>query len=76
MTWKGFATPSDVNDKNKSKKDVIVEVGVKATDTASDGDHEVFGVTGAWFDDGDGIPEAATASSASVSGQVSVNVAA
>jgi len=77
IAWKGFATPNAVNDKNKSKTDVLVEVGIKANGTATDGDHEVIGVTGAWFDDGDGIPEGGDDTFACLgSGQVSVNVVA
>lgn len=74
FTWKGYATPNAVNDRNKSKTDVLVEVGIKATNSATDGDHEVFGVTGAWFDDGDGIPEASDSFECLGSSQVSVNV--
>jgi hypothetical protein len=74
FTWKGYATPEAVNDRNKVKTEVRVEVGIKATATAADGDHEVIGVTGAWFDDGDGIPEPGDAFECLGSGQVAVNV--
>jgi hypothetical protein len=74
ITWKGYATPDAVNDRDKIKKDVRVEVGIKATATATDGDHEVIGVTGAWFDDGDGVPEASESFQCLGSGQVAVNV--
>ena len=58
VTWKGFVTPTAINDRNKVNKDVLVQVGIKAVDGATTGDWPVLGVTGAWSDDGDGIPEA------------------
>ena len=57
ITWKGFITPTPINDRNKVNKNVIVQVGLRSPDTASAGDEAVLGVTGAWVDDGDGVPE-------------------
>ena len=76
LTWKGFRTPSAVNDRDKTKKDVIVEVGLKALASASPGDYGVVGVTGAWVDDGDNVPEASDGFLCTGVSQVSVNVSA
>lgn len=57
VTWKGFVTPSAINDRNKVNKDLLVQVGIKAIAGATTGDWPVIGVTGAWADDGDGTPE-------------------
>ena len=75
ITWKGYITPTAINDKNRVKKDVITEVGVKAAAGASSGDHEVIGVTGAWNDTNEnGIPEAGDVYLCTGVSQVSVNV--
>ena len=29
MTWKGYTTPTPINDKNKVNKDVMVQVGLE-----------------------------------------------
>ncbi len=76
MTWKGFVTPEPVNDRNKVKKDVIVEVGLKAVASATAGAEPVIGVTGAWGDDGDGVPEASDAFYCTGVSQVWVDVTA
>jgi hypothetical protein len=75
ITWKGYITPTAINDKNKVKQDVITEVGIKANAGATSGDHEVLGVTGAWVDDDeDGVVEASDIFLCTGVSQVSVNV--
>lgn len=55
MTWKGFFTSTQVANKGKPAKKVVVEVGLKAPNDATDTGVGVTGVTGMWQDDGDGI---------------------
>ena len=74
LTWKGYRTPSAVNDRDRSKKDVIVQIGLKALASATPGDYGVVGVTGAWVDDGDNNPESTDAYLCTGVSQVSVNV--
>jgi hypothetical protein len=74
VTWKGFVTPTSINDRNRVNKDVIVQAGVKAVDGATTGDWPVIGVTGAWADDGDGTPEASDDFLCTGVSQVSLNV--
>jgi len=75
MTWKGYVTPEPVNDRNKVKKDVIVQVGLKAVAGATAGDEPVIGVTGAWIDDnGDDVPDAGDDFFCTGVSQVFVNV--
>jgi len=75
ITWKGFVTPNRINDRDRVNKDVLVQVGLKAAGTASAGDYGVIGVTGAWLDDGDGVPEGGDDSFLCTGvSQVSVNV--
>ena len=76
ITWKGFVTPTSINDRNKPNKDVLVEVGVKAIAGATATEWPVIGVTGAWSDDGDGVPEASDTFLCTGVSQVSVNVTA
>jgi hypothetical protein len=58
-TWRGYMTPEPVNDRNKVKKNVIVEVGLKAVPTATGGAKSVLGVTGVWLDVNENeVPEA------------------
>jgi hypothetical protein len=62
MTWKGFITPEVIRDRGQVEKKAIVKVGVKAAADASTGSFwTVIGVSGAWSDDGDDIPNAADA---------------
>lgn len=55
VTWKGFLTSTEVSNKGKPAKKVIVEVGLKAPNDAANAGIAVTGVTGMWQDDGDGI---------------------
>ncbi len=58
MTWKGFSTPTPVNDRGRVGRLAMVEVRLSAKTTASTDERStVVGVTGSWGDDGDGIPE-------------------
>jgi hypothetical protein len=74
ITWRGYRTPTEINDKNKVNKDVMIQVGIKAVDGATAGDEPVIGVTGAWADDGDGVPEASDSFICTGVSQVFVNV--
>ena len=38
ITWKGYITPTPINDKNKVNKDVIDPGGLKAVDGATAGE--------------------------------------
>jgi hypothetical protein len=58
ITWRGYLTPTPINDKNKVNMDVMVQVGLKAVADATASAEPVIGVTGAWSDDGNGVPEA------------------
>lgn len=58
ITWRGYTTPTPINDKNKVNMDVMIQVGLKAVAGANAQQEAVLGVTGAWSDDGDGVPEA------------------
>jgi hypothetical protein len=69
-------TPEPVNDRNKVKKDVLVQVGLKAMASATTGSKAVIGVTGMWIDDDDGIVEASDAFQCSGVSQVFVDVTA
>ena len=74
VTWKGYVTPTSINDKNKVNKSVLVQVGLKAVDAATVTDQPVIGVTGAWADDGDNVPEGTDTFLCTGVSQVSVNV--
>ncbi|GBC86624.1 hypothetical protein HRbin12_00621 [bacterium HR12] len=64
MTWKGFSTPTPVNDRGRVGRLAMVEVRLSAKTTASTDERStVVGVTGSWGDDGDGIPESTDTSS-------------
>ena len=76
MTWRGYTTPTAINDKNNVNKEVIVQVGLKAVDSAGAGVEPVIGVTGAWSDDDDGVPEASDSFICTGVSQVFVHVAA
>jgi hypothetical protein len=76
VTWEGYMTPEPVNDRNKVKKDVLVQVGLKAMASATTGSKAVIGVTGMWIDDDDGIVEASDAFQCSGVSQVFVDVTA
>jgi hypothetical protein len=57
LTWKGYATQNQVNDKQLVAQKSEIEIGLKAKSGALSGDVvEVVGVTGLWQDDtGDGV---------------------
>ena len=57
LTWKGFATQTNVNDKGLVSKTAQIQVGIKAKGAATSGDNvQVIGVTGMWDDStGDGV---------------------
>lgn len=55
ITWKGFFTSTQIANKGQVSKKVIVQVGLKATNDATDAAIGVTGVTGVWEDDGDGV---------------------
>ncbi len=74
ITWRGYTTPTPINDKNAVNKDVMIQVGVKAVSGASAQEEPVLGVTGAWSDDGDGVPEASDSFICTGVSQVFVNV--
>ena len=58
VTWKAYVTPTNVNDRGKVNKDVVVQTGIRAVPGAtSDTSAQILGVSGGWQDDGDGIPE-------------------
>ena len=58
MTWKGFITPLNVRDRGLVEQKALVQVGIKATASASPGNlYTIIGISGAWIDDGDDIPE-------------------
>lgn len=50
VTWKGFLTPNQVNDKGKVDTKVVVQVGVKASSSATSGAEPVIGVSGSYQD--------------------------
>ncbi len=58
ITWKGFFTISEVANKGKPAQKVIVQVGLKAANDATDTIVGVAGVTGMWSDTGNGVPGA------------------
>lgn len=55
--WKGYVTPTKVNDHGTVDRTTTTTVIVKAKPTAGSSNYAVFGVTGRWNDDGDGTPE-------------------
>jgi hypothetical protein len=59
VTWKAFATPTNVNDKGKVEVKAVVDVTIKAKATQVDPgeNYAIMGVAGLWSDDGDGNPE-------------------
>ena len=68
-------TPEPVNDRNKLKKKVVVQVGVKAVAGAPAGAKSVLGVTGVWLDVNDNeIPEAGDVFDCTGIASVSVHV--
>lgn len=59
IKWKGYVTPSKVNDHGNVNQGTVATVQVKAKASATtDENYTVFGVTGMWNDDGNGVPEA------------------
>jgi hypothetical protein len=74
ITWRGYRTPTEINDKNATNKDVLIQVGLKAVASASASEQPVLGVTGAWSDDGDGVPEESDSFICTGVSQVFVNV--
>ncbi|MGB7806602.1 MAG: hypothetical protein WBM72_13480 [Actinomycetota bacterium] len=74
ITWRGYTTPTPINDKNKVNKDVMIQVGLKAIASATATEQPVIGVTGAWSDDGNGVPEASDGFICTGVSQVFVNV--
>ena len=60
VKWKAFITPGQVRDKGLVDRQLTTQVSVKATAGAGTGTtYGIFGVTGKWFDDGDGVVNAA-----------------
>jgi hypothetical protein len=58
MTWKGYITPLIVRDRAMVEQKALVQVGIKATASATPGNlYTIIGISGAWIDDGDDIPE-------------------
>lgn len=60
VQWKAFITTAQVRDRGLVDKKTTTLVSLKAASTAgADTSYGVFGVTGKWIDDGDGIVNAA-----------------
>lgn len=60
MVWKAYMTRDPIATEGRVDTEVIVDVAIKVAATAtSDASVTVFGVTGSWSDDGDGIINAA-----------------
>lgn len=60
VKWKAFITISQVRDRGLVDKTTTTQVSLKAASGAgTDTSYGVFGVTGKWLDDGDGIVNAA-----------------
>ena len=58
LTWRGYVTPFQVNNKGQVSKRATVDVVLKAKPGAvSDQNVAVMGITGMWDDDGDGVVE-------------------
>ena len=57
LTWKGFTTQGNVNDKGLVSKTAQIQIALKAKGAATSGDNvQVVGVTGMWDDStGDGV---------------------
>jgi hypothetical protein len=56
LVFKAFLTNGPVNDHGKVDVKSIVQVGLRATpDAPRNASYPVFGVTGGWADDGDGV---------------------
>ncbi len=54
ITWRGYLTPQKINDRGLVEKKAVVDVNIKAKDTASVGSsYTVMGIAGAWTDAND-----------------------
>lgn len=59
MTWKGYITPLVVRDRGRVEQKSLVQVALKATANADPGSfYTIMGISGAWIDDGDDVPDA------------------